>query len=112
MIQDTRRSPRRQLDVPVPVHDVVAGRTMGHMINVSQGGLLLLAQVPLVDDGLYQARFALPGTDDAAEESFDVGLHLMWSTPARTPGQLWAGFRFLTIDPAQRERLKAWTEGA
>lgn len=106
MIQDTRRSTRRQLEVPVPVFDVVAEHVMGHVINLSTGGLLMLAQVPLVEDGLYQVRFSLPGLDDA----IDAGLHLMWSTPARTPGQAWAGFRFITLEDAQHERLKVWAE--
>ena len=38
----------------------------------------------------------------------NVGAHLVWSAPANTPGQAFAGLRFLTIDREPLERLRQW----
>ena len=38
----------------------------------------------------------------------DVGAHLVWSAAANTPGQAFAGLRFLTIDREPLERLRQW----
>ena len=34
--------------------------------------------------------------------------HLVWSAAANTPGQAFAGLRFLTIDREPLERLRQW----
>jgi len=105
MIPDHRRVPRRQVAFSVPVEDVMTGEVIGHLGNLSEGGLLLIAGVPLLEDALYQLRFVLDGA-----EPIDVGVHLLWSAPANSPGQNWCGFRFLTISEVHRARVRAWVE--
>ncbi|MEQ4575530.1 MAG: PilZ domain-containing protein [Gammaproteobacteria bacterium] len=111
MSHDTRRSPRRQPTGTIPVHDFIAGAPIGRLGNLSEGGMLLLASVPLVEDALYQLRFALPDRDGRQVE-IDAGVHLLWSEPAHAPGQAWAGFRFVALSDAHRERLREWVGGA
>lgn len=107
MITEARRSPRRQPAGLIPVHDFIADAPIGRIGNVSEGGMLLLASAPLVEDALYQLSFALPDRDGSAVE-IRVGVHLLWSEPAHAPGQAWAGFRFLTLSDEHRERLREW----
>ncbi|KAF1705634.1 PilZ domain-containing protein [Pseudoxanthomonas suwonensis] len=104
MTGEARRLPRRQVAGSVPVADVMGGQVVGHLGNLSEGGLLLLATQPLCEDALYQLEFALDGT------TIGVGAHLLWSAPANTPGQAWCGFRFLTISEVHRARVRAWVE--
>lgn len=105
-LQDARRVPRRPVPGSVPVVDAMTGEVIGHLGNLSEGGLLLLATVPVCEDALYQLDFVL-GSDPGA---LSVGTHLLWSAPANTPGQAWCGFRFLTISEAHRARLRAWVD--
>ena len=104
--EDARRGRRRQVPGSVPVEDVMAGAVVGHLGNLSEGGLLLLAAAPLREDALYQLRFVL----DDPGDPIDVGVHLLWSAPANTPGQAWCGFRFLAISEVHRARVRAWVE--
>ncbi|WMJ70369.1 PilZ domain-containing protein [Stenotrophomonas sp. 24(2023)] len=104
---DTRRAPRRQVAARVAVTDQMAGTPAGHLVNLSETGMLLLASAPLADDALYQFRFPLP-LDDGRQVDIDVGVHLLWTEPAQLPGQAWAGFRFLTLSREHRQLVRDW----
>lgn len=105
--KDHRRSPRRKVPDVVLVSNTMTEEVVGRLGNLSEGGLLLVASVPLVEDALYQFRFRLPGTDGV---DIEAGAHLLWLSRASTPGQSWAGFRFIAMTDEQRARLNAWVD--
>jgi len=106
MIHDSRRAPRRHVTESIPVIDCMTDEVVGQLGNLSESGMLLIASAPLVEDALYQLRFHLTGRGLASP--VNVGVHLLWSVPANTPGQSWCGFRFLTISDEQRARIRDW----
>lgn len=103
---DTRRARRRAVPHPLPVQDLMTGQDIGLLGNISETGLLLISETPLVEDALYQLRFRLdsPG----GEYAIDIGAHLLWTSDANAPGQHWAGFRFLAISQAHLVALQHW----
>ena len=105
--KEFRRSPRRKLRETVLVSDVMTEEVAGRIGNLSEGGMLLMASVPLTEDALYQFRFRLPGMEGA---ELEVGAHLLWSDRASTPGQFWAGFRFISMTDEHRDRLRDWVD--
>ncbi|WP_411833987.1 PilZ domain-containing protein [Pseudoxanthomonas mexicana] len=109
MTHDSRRSRRRNVTEPVDVLDTMTDQVIGRLGNVSESGMLLIAHAPIVDDGLYQLRFNI--RDGRGHETLvDVGAHLLWSAHANTPGQAFAGLRFLTIAPDVLEALRNWVD--
>src|SRR3546814_8853089 len=84
-------------------------RVIGHVGNLSESGMLLIANETLVDDALYQLQFALPG-DKAQPETVEVGAHLLWMDRASAPGQAWIGLRFIAVAPAHLAKLQKWIE--
>ena len=107
MIQEFRRARRRNVPEPVAVMDTFTDQLVGRLGNVSESGLLLLASAPVVEDAIYQLRFHLR-LGGGHEVPIDVGAHVLWMAEANTPGQGFAGLRFLTIEPASLETLRAW----
>lgn len=105
--QDFRRAHRRNVNEPVGVMDTLTDQLMGRLGNVSESGMLLIASVPVVDDAIYQMRFHLRDAS-GRDVPIDVGAHLLWSAQANTPGQSFAGLRFLTIAPEPLEALRRW----
>jgi c-di-GMP-binding flagellar brake protein YcgR len=105
--KEHRRSPRRKVAEAVLVSDVMTEDIVGRIGNLSKGGMLLMASSPLNEDALYQFRFRLPGIDGA---DIEVGAHLLWVDRASSPGQSWAGFRFISLSDAHRERLHGWVD--
>jgi hypothetical protein len=109
MINEFRRSRRRKAADTILVTDAMTERVVGHIGNLSESGLLLIASETLVDVALYQLQFALPdGKQPPA--AVEVGAHLLWMDRASAPGQAWIGFRFIAVAPAHRTRLQKWIE--
>ncbi|HEY4581412.1 MAG TPA: PilZ domain-containing protein [Lysobacter sp.] len=104
---ESRRSRRRRVEERVEVVDAMTGQAVGQLGNVSESGMLLLASGPLRDDCLYQLHFVLPDRAGGRHD-FEVGAHLLWRNEAAAPGQAWTGFRFLSFDDGQLERLRDW----
>ena len=107
MSSEFRRKPRRNPTDPILVVDAMTGGSVGRIGNLSETGLLLIANAPMVDDALYQFQFRLAG-NDGVEHAFEVGAHLLWMDEHSTPGMTWTGFRFIAVPEAQSERLRAW----
>lgn len=107
--EESRRARRRRVDERVDVLDAMTDARIGQLGNLSESGLLLLASAPLHDDCLYQLHFTL--SDRAGRRhTFEIGAHLLWRNEAAAPGQAWMGFRFLSMEDGQLERLREWIE--
>jgi PilZ domain len=107
-MKEFRRSRRRQVADTVHVIDSMTDLAIGHVGNVSETGMLVMANGPLVVDALYQLRFTLPNGGN--KTSLEVGAHLLWKDQASAPGQAWAGFRFITMSDEQMGLLRRWID--
>ena len=106
---ESRRQARRTVPGMMEVYDTVTEEPVGYLGNVSVGGMLLIANRALVDDALYQFRFALP--DDMGEtQPLEVGAHVLWVDGASAPGQSWVGLRFIGLSTETTQRLRRWAE--
>jgi hypothetical protein len=106
---ESRRSRRRRVEERVDVIDVMTEQALGQLGNISDSGLLLLASAALHDDCLYQLRFTL--ADRGGQRvAFEIGAHLLWQNAAAAPGQAWMGFRFLSLEDGQLDRLLEWID--
>ena len=107
MDSDSRRMPRRTVSGLIEVVDTMTEETVGHLGNLSVGGMLLIASTRLVEDALYQFRFDLP---DGKGHAIEVGAHVLWRVDASAPGQSWVGLRFLGLAPETTRHLREWIE--
>ena len=107
-MKEFRRSRRRQVAEIIHVTDSMTDLVIGHIGNVSETGMLVMSNAPLVPDALYQLRFALP--DRGGRTMFEVGTHLLWRDQASAPGQAWTGFRFITMSDVQMQQLRHWID--
>ncbi len=106
-MNEHRRKHRRNPNHMVGVLDVMTEALVGRIGNLSETGMLIQADHILVDDGLYQFRFALHD-HDGSRHAYEVGAHHLWSQAASTPEQSWVGFRFIDISPDDAQRLRDW----
>ena len=107
MINESRRAQRRNVHESIAVIDTMTEQVIGRVGNISESGMLLVANAPLVEDALYQLRFDIIDRSGRTV-AIDVGAHLVWLGSANTPGQSWAGLRFLTIDEGHLAILRQW----
>lgn len=111
MSGEFRRRPRATLTDIIPVVDAMTGETVGHIGNLSETGMLLIANTAMADDALYQFRFRLTGAD-RRETEYELGAHLLWKDEQSAPGMVWTGFRFLAVPEKQIVALRAWIDRA
>ena len=103
--REFRRARRHDVRGTIVVTDSMTDHDVGRIGNLSETGMLLVTQAALVDDALYQFRFNLgPGPSGVIE----AGVHLLWQDRASAPGQVWAGFRFITLLDSQLNQLREW----
>lgn len=107
MISEARRAQRRNAQEPMAVLDALIEKTIGRVGNISETGMLLVAHAPLLEDAIYQLRFDLIYGSGRAIP-LELGAHLLWMGNANTPGQSWAGLRFLSIGESQQRVLRSW----
>jgi hypothetical protein len=107
IINDTRQRMRHTVPRAVEVDDMMAGNMLGHVGNISETGMLLIASAPLVEDALYQLQIKAV-SNGMPNVSIDIGAHLLWMGPANTPGLYWSGLRFLTLSYEHRLALNRW----
>lgn len=109
MNEEFRRTRRRRLAETVQVVDTMTETVIGHLGNLSETGMMLIANTPLVDDALYQLRFSLR---DAPHHTspIEVGAHLLWQDRTSMPGQTWTGLRFITMLESEMLQLRQWLD--
>ncbi len=106
-MNDKRRLPRKRPDVPLQVTDAMTGELVGRLGNLSMEGMMVIANGPVVEDGLYQFIFHLPDVHGQLHR-FEVGVHESWTEAAGTRDQIWAGFRFIDINADNVTMLSDW----
>ena len=108
-MKEFRRSRRRQATDTIHITDAMTESVIGHLGNVSETGMLVMASAPLVNDALYQLRFTL-SNGQQQRMPLEVGAHLLWQDNANSAGQTWTGFRFITVPQEQMLELRNWID--
>lgn len=105
-----RRAPRKRAPDNAIVTDVIRDEVIGHLGNISSGGMLLITSQAPRSEALYQVSIALPATGRALVQSqpIEVGIQEQWHEHAASSGQIWAGFRIIAITDPDAARLESW----
>lgn len=102
---EARRSTRHPPESPTPVVDAMGDRVLGFVMDLSAGGMKLLAAAPLVDGALYQVHFVidLPGE---GRIPLEAGVQVV-NQRQGAEGNV-VGLRFIHMQGAQSQRLGRW----
>ena len=105
-----RRAERKRTTFTATVTDVINGKPMGHLGNLSSTGLLLISAQAPRGEALYQISLSLPtsGRSMIQSQPIELGIQEQWHEPAASPGQIWAGYRIVAISDADAIRLDTW----
>jgi hypothetical protein len=106
MSAEERRSERIPVREHLLVTDMMTEAPIGRIGNISDGGMMLIADQSLPEEALFQLRFPL----GEGGPMLDIGAQAMWVEAARSAGSWWAGFRIIDIAEADQQRLDRWLE--
>lgn len=86
-----RRIERRQLPCFLRVFNRFTDSPVGFLGNVSEHGLMLISQLPLLVGGHFQLRLKVPGQDGKLL-FVDLEADCLWCREDATPGYFDSGF--------------------
>jgi hypothetical protein len=94
-----RRIKRHQLPCFLQVSNRYTGKTLGFLGNISEEGLMLISDLPLLVGAVFALSLQVPG-DESGRRTLDVSARCLWSHEDETPGHFDSGFS-LEIAPTE-----------
>lgn len=94
-MQELRKSPRFALDEEIRVSDRSDDSSLGVLVNLSEGGLMVAGDRLVATDRLYRLRLEL-ATSMAGKTHVHLGADALWSHDAEG-GKYYTGFQLIDV---------------
>jgi hypothetical protein len=106
-----RKSQRYRLETRVAVFNALSGEKEGMLGNLSNDGLMLIADHPVTEDALFQLSLSLPD-GQGGERDIELGAQCLWCDAAASAGTFWAGFKIVDISVDDQRWIRQVLSGA
>lgn len=93
----------------MPVIDVHADKSIGMLVDLSLGGLLLMAIQPIPVHRVFQLQVKLP-QEIHGSDIIEFGAESVWGDPPGQTGTCWAGFQIIDISEHHRSIIEELVE--
>ena len=104
-MDNQRKLRRRHLIYYLRVVDRSTDQFIGHLVDVTTEGVMIMSDHAFEEDSIHQFSMALPEVIEGSTPlHFDV--KCVWSREGITPGQYDSGFELLTILPEHRREIE------
>ncbi|WP_150779350.1 PilZ domain-containing protein [Pseudomonas fluorescens] len=101
-----RRIKRHQLPYFLKVFNSVTDKPIGFLGNVSEEGLMLISQLPMMVGVDFDLRLKIPSTD-GCQQVIDLTARCLWCHEDETPQHYDAGFYLQRAPPEYRQLVEA-----
>ena len=101
-----RRKPRKTLNQPIAVHDVIEDRRFGELINVTTEGMMIMTDRLVPTQSIYQLAILLP-TPLLGHDRVELGVDCLWSRQGEHYNRYWAGFQIIDASDTAIAQLEA-----
>jgi hypothetical protein len=89
---------RKHLFIYLDVLDRLSGKLLGHLGDISEGGLMIISEHPMNLNEMRYIRIKLPEEDAFNAKYLDVKVETRWQKPDVNPELFCIGCRFKHID--------------
>ena len=101
-----RRIERHQLPYFLKVFNGINDRPIGYLGNVSENGLMLISQLPLMVGADFDLHLKIP-SDQGPQQNIKLKARCLWCHEDVTPQHFDAGFSLLWAPPDYGELVSA-----
>jgi hypothetical protein len=102
---------RHTIGADVDVYDTLRDIYLGRVVNIHSQGLMLVGDVPLEEDRLYELDMHILGENNS-KQVIHVGVDCLWTRTADENGKHWTGFNIIdsTADAAEviQALIQSW----
>jgi hypothetical protein len=97
-MEDRRKIPRKYLMFYTRVFDTATNKLIGHLVDVTPGGLMLIGEHPVAPGEAFRLKMELPG-EVAGVPFIEFEARSLWSKRDINPQFYNTGFELVTIAP-------------
>ena len=95
---------RHTISGDIDVYDALRDIYLGRLVNIHTQGLMLVGDVPLEEDRLYELDLHLPSENDN-KRVVRIGVDCLWTRTADQNGKHWTGFSIIDSTPHAAEEI-------
>lgn len=93
---EKRKRERQKISDVLTVMDVHSERLLGRVVDLSVEGLMLISQVPIEVNRIFELKIQLPMRFSECTE-IRVGVESLWTRESDDGTQYWTGFHIICI---------------
>jgi hypothetical protein len=102
---ERRKLPRKYLMYYTRVYDTGTSQLLGHLVDITPEGAMLVSEKPIPAGADYRLRMEL--TDDVADEPYlEFDARSLWCRPDVNPRFYSTGFQLPSITPQQAAAIQ------
>ena len=101
-----RRIERHQLPYFLKVFNRITDQPIGYIGNVSEDGLMLISQLPLMQGVVFDLRLKIP-VGEGCQQMIDLTAYCLWCHEEATPHHYDAGFSLQWAPPEYGQLVHA-----
>ena len=103
-MSEKRKHRRANLEYYLKVYELDAEECIGHLVDISLGGFMIISESQVLPGGDHQFRIYLP--EGHSQESFTVKARACWSKADINPDYFASGFCFITLSLESLKLIK------
>ena len=103
---EKRKRRRWELVFYLRIFDQSNGTLLGHVIDISEDGLMLLSEVPIQLDKDYDLSLEMPVSDDGGNEKISFKARSIWQSKDTNPDLVDTGFQLIDPDIESVEAIQ------
>lgn len=84
--------------------DEMTGKVLGEVVNLSPGGMMLLASYTITTGSLYQVS-CIASDESGRERRFSAGVTVLWRSEANQEPGCWVGLKIIDLDVESKKCL-------
>lgn len=107
---EKRRFKRRHLIYYLRIYDGISSRVVGHAVDISQQGMMLLSDEPVTVHEEYRLRMRFPGVTSYDHDELIFNAVCRWCRQDDNPAFFVAGFQIQNLLPEETRFIQSLIE--
>jgi hypothetical protein len=104
-MEERRQHSRLATELQLEVFDLHSGQRLGRIVDLSMDGFMLLSELPLATDSVWECRL-VPLTWVEGLEEIRLGADCLWTRTGEDQRNCWAGFHIIDLADDQATVLE------
>lgn len=100
-MNERRLLKRRHLIYYLSVDDLDTGRALGHLVDVTAEGIMLMSQEPIPEGLVFRLRMTIPAGAEGTRQTIEFQAKSVRSSTDVNPDFFDTGFHMVSLTPAQ-----------